>query len=136
MNTEHLPFNMPSRSWSLNQNWVNLTFMHWEVEHDLLKKYIPEDLELERYDGKTYVGTIPFRMEKVRPKYLPSVPLISNFAEFSEFLLFLMEIERILAQKPDVFIAFLRGRAPELKTICSHSVFAPREVPLRNIMNS
>ena len=83
MNTEHLPFNMPSRSWTLNQNWVNLTFMHWEVEHDLLKKYIPEDLELERYDGKTYVGTIPFRMEKVRPKYLPSVPFISNFAEFN-----------------------------------------------------
>jgi len=83
VNTEHLPFNMPSRSWALNQNWVNLTFMHWEVEHDLLKKYIPEDLELERYDGKTYVGTIPFRMEKVRPKYLPSVPFISNFAEFN-----------------------------------------------------
>ena len=39
---------MPTRAWTLSQNWVNLTFMHWEVEHHLLEKYIPEDLELER----------------------------------------------------------------------------------------
>lgn len=83
MNTDHIPYNMPTRGWTLSQNWVNLTFMHWEVEHTLLRRYIPEDLELETFNGKTYVGTIPFRMEKVRPRYLPSVPLISNFPEFN-----------------------------------------------------
>ena len=56
--------------------------MHWEVEHHLLEKYIPEDLELEKFNGKTYVGTIPFRMENIRPRFLPSIPLISNFPEF------------------------------------------------------
>lgn len=83
MNTNHIPFSMPTRGWTLNQNWVNLTFMHWEVDHQSLKKYIPEDLELETFEGKTYIGTIPFRMEKIRPRYLPSVPFISNFPEFN-----------------------------------------------------
>ena len=53
MNTDHIPYKMPARGWSLSQNWVNLTFMHWEVEHHLLEKYIPEDLELETFNGKT-----------------------------------------------------------------------------------
>ena len=83
MKTNHIPFEMPKRGWALNQNWVNLTFLHWEVDHALLKKYIPEDLELETFNGKTYVGTIPFRMEKIRPRFLPSVPFISNFPEFN-----------------------------------------------------
>ena len=42
MKTNHIPFEMPKRGWALNQNWVNLTFLHWEVDHVLLKKYIPE----------------------------------------------------------------------------------------------
>ncbi|MFL2939475.1 MAG: YqjF family protein [Candidatus Poseidoniales archaeon] len=83
MKTSHIPFSMPTRGWALSQNWVNLTFMHWEVDRKLLKKYIPEDLELETFKGKTYIGTIPFRMEKIRPRYLPSVPFISNFPEFN-----------------------------------------------------
>ena len=68
MNTSHIPFSMPTRGWALSQNWVNLTFMHWEVDRQLLKKYIPEDLKLETFKGKTYIGTIPFRMEKIRPR--------------------------------------------------------------------
>ena len=83
MKTNHIPFSMPTRGWALSQNWVNLTFMHWEVDRQLLKKYIPEDLKLETFRGKTYIGTIPFRMEKIRPRYLPSVPFISNFPEFN-----------------------------------------------------
>ena len=53
MNTSHIPFSMPTRGWALSQNWVNLTFMHWEVDRQLLKKYIPEDLKLETFKGKT-----------------------------------------------------------------------------------
>ncbi len=83
MRTDHIPFPMPARSWSLNQNWVNLTFMHWIVDKKKISKYIPEDIELEDFDGDAYVGTIPFRMERVRPRFLPSVPFVSNFPEFN-----------------------------------------------------
>ena len=55
MRTDHIPFPMPARSWSLNQNWVNLTFMHWIVDKKKISKYIPEDIELEDFDGDAYV---------------------------------------------------------------------------------
>ena len=83
MKIGHLPFPMPERKYSLKQNWANLTFMHWEVEPDILKQHLPEDLEVDLFDGKAYVGTIPFNMEKVRPRNMPSISFISNFPEFN-----------------------------------------------------
>ena len=83
MRTDHLPFPMPERKHSLNQNWKGLTFMHWEVDPNILRKHIPNDLEIELFQGKAYIGTIPFKMENVRPRLLPSVSLISNFPEFN-----------------------------------------------------
>jgi hypothetical protein len=80
---DHLPFPMPDRGWSLRQNWINLTFLHWEVTPEKIEKYIPNGLELDLFNGKAYVGTIPFIMEKVRPRYLPSLPNISTFPEFN-----------------------------------------------------
>ncbi len=80
---DHLPFPMPKRSHSLIQEWRNLSFLHWEVEPEKLKQYIPEDVEIDYFNGKSYVGVIPFLMKNVRPRYLPSVPGISTFPEFN-----------------------------------------------------
>ena len=57
MRTDHLPFPMPERKHSLNQNWKGLTFMHWEVDPKILRKHIPNDLEIELFQGKAYIGT-------------------------------------------------------------------------------
>jgi len=80
---EHLPFQMPDRPHALSQEWRNLTFMHWSVEPGKLEQYIPEGLELDLFEGKAYVGTIPFLMKNVRPRFLPAVPGISSFPEFN-----------------------------------------------------
>ena len=52
MRTDHLPFPMPERKHSLNQDWKGLTFMHWEVDPNILRKHIPNDLEIELFQGK------------------------------------------------------------------------------------
>ena len=57
--SDHLPFAMPERRWSLRQNWINLTFLHWEVDPEKIKPYIPDGLELDTFQGRAYVGTIP-----------------------------------------------------------------------------
>ena len=80
---DHIPFPMPEGRWILRQNWKKLTFLHWEVEPDLLRPHLPEGLEIDLFDGKAYVGCIPFVMEKVRPAGLPAVPGISTFGEFN-----------------------------------------------------
>lgn len=83
MRTDHLPFPMPPRSHALIQEWRNLSFLHWEVDPERLAPYVPEGLQLDTFEGKAYVGTIPFMMTNVRPRLTFSVPWISTFPEFN-----------------------------------------------------
>ena len=71
---DHLPFSMPKRSHSLVQEWRYLSFLHWEVEPEKLQPYLPEGVEIDFFQGKSYVGVIPFLMKNVRPRFLPAVP--------------------------------------------------------------
>ena len=79
----HVPFTLPTRPHALVQEWRNLTFMHWEVDIELISKHVPKGLEIDLFEGKAYVGTIPFVMRNVRPRLLPAVPGISTFPEFN-----------------------------------------------------
>ena len=81
LSMEHIPFAMPEKRGVLHQNWKKLTFLHWEVNPDELRKHLPAGLELDLFEGKAYVGCIPFIMEKVRPSMLPWIPGISTFGE-------------------------------------------------------
>ena len=83
MRSDHLPFPMPKRPHSLIQEWRNLTFLHWEVNPNLLTPYIPKGLEIDLFEGKAYVGTIPFLMKNVRPRMTFPLPGISTFPEFN-----------------------------------------------------
>ena len=75
MRTDHLPFPMPERAYSLDQEWKFLTFMHWEVvDPKKLAKFVPDGLEIDLYDGRAYIGVIPFIMTNVRPRIAFSVP--------------------------------------------------------------
>ena len=83
LRNDHLPFAMPSSKHALSQEWRILTFMHWEVSIEKLSPHIPKGLEIDLFDGKAYVGTIPFLMKNVRPRLLPAVPGVSTFPEFN-----------------------------------------------------
>ena len=48
-----------------------------------LAPYIPEGLELDIFEKKAYIGTIPFMMTGVRPRLALSVPGISTIPEFN-----------------------------------------------------
>ena len=83
MTTDHLPFPMPPRSHAQNQELRKLSILHSEVDPERLAPYIPEGLQLDTFEGKAYVGTIPFMMTNVRPRLTFSVPWISTFPEFN-----------------------------------------------------
>ncbi len=68
---EHVPFALPSRPYAISQEWRHLTFMHWEVDPKMLQPHLPKGLEVDLYEGKAYIGAIPFMMGKVRPRGLP-----------------------------------------------------------------
>ncbi len=63
------------------QEWRHLLFLHWEVPAGPLQALLPPGLDLDTFDGRAYVGLIPFTMNGIRPRFLPSVPWLSNFHE-------------------------------------------------------
>ena len=49
------------------QQWRNLLFMHWRAPVDLVRKVIPQQLDLDLFGNQAYVGIVPFEMQGVRP---------------------------------------------------------------------
>jgi len=65
----------------MRQRWEHLLFLHWEVDPEAVARLLPPGLEVDLFEGRAYVGLVPFSMEGVRPSGLPSVRGLSNFHE-------------------------------------------------------
>ncbi len=65
----------------MKQRWEDLLFLHWEVDPEPLAAMLPPGVELDLFEGKAYVGLVPFTMVDVRPVYLPAISLMSDFHE-------------------------------------------------------
>jgi len=79
----HRPWGLPNENWQFYQEWNKAIFLHWEVELSDLEKYIPKEIEIDLFDGKPWVSLVAFTMEKIRPRFLPPFPPISNFDEIN-----------------------------------------------------
>ena len=79
----HRPFEIPKGNWTYYQEWNRALFLHWAVPFEQLRKCVPKNLNLDTFDGNCYVSLVAFTMEKIRPKFLPSVGCISNFDEIN-----------------------------------------------------
>jgi uncharacterized protein YqjF (DUF2071 family) len=67
----------------MRQDWCDLLFAHWPVSREALRALVPAELELDLFDGEAWLGVVPFRMEKIRARFLPPVPGTSAFPEFN-----------------------------------------------------
>jgi uncharacterized protein YqjF (DUF2071 family) len=64
------------------QKWRNLLFVHWEVPVAVLRALVPPALEVDTFEGRAFVGLVPFEMHDVRPsRFLPAVPTAGRFEE-------------------------------------------------------
>ncbi|HEX8235674.1 MAG TPA: DUF2071 domain-containing protein [Abditibacteriaceae bacterium] len=61
--------------------WQHLTFLHWAVPVEQLRPLIPRELEIDVFEGKAYIGLVPFTMRGVRPLWLPTLPLAAGLYE-------------------------------------------------------
>lgn len=65
----------------LTQSWLDLTFLHWAVDPELVSGLLPAGTSPDLIDGRTYVGLIAFRMHRVGWLGLPGVPYFGTFPE-------------------------------------------------------
>jgi uncharacterized protein len=67
----------------MHMRWCDLLFAHWAVDADIIRKLIPKGLQLDLFDGRAYVGVVPFGMEDVRPRLVPAIPGLDTFPELN-----------------------------------------------------
>jgi uncharacterized protein YqjF (DUF2071 family) len=65
----------------LRQTWRDLAFLHWAVEPASLQRFYPPGTEPDTFDGKSYVGLVPFRMTGTGLPHGPAVPWLGTFLE-------------------------------------------------------
>ncbi len=71
----------PDQTPLLFQNWHHLLFLHWEIPPAELQALIPPGLRVDTFQGKAYVGLVPFTITGVRALLTPPLPWISSFHE-------------------------------------------------------
>jgi uncharacterized protein YqjF (DUF2071 family) len=67
----------------LAQSWHDLLFAHWPVPAEALRPALPAGLALDTFEGRAWIGVVPFRMSGVRLRWLPALPGISTFPELN-----------------------------------------------------
>jgi len=75
-----LPRQRPAEKLKGYQSWRNLAFLHWEVPVKELEAVLPAGLQPDLFQGKAYIGLVPFEMKNIRPAWCPKA-LGFNFLE-------------------------------------------------------
>jgi uncharacterized protein YqjF (DUF2071 family) len=65
------------------QTWHDLLFAHWPVPAVELARVVPAPLELDLWDGVAWIGVVPFRMDRIRPRGLFPLPKLSATPEIN-----------------------------------------------------
>ncbi|MFW6317007.1 MAG: YqjF family protein [Halorubrum sp.] len=62
---------MLGRRW-LEMTWRDGLFAHWPVDASTVAAALPDGLSVATHDGDAYLGVVPFVMDDIRPRGLPT----------------------------------------------------------------
>ncbi len=65
------------------QSWHDLLFAHWPVEAEILRPLVPSQLQIDVFEGHSWLAVVPFRMTGVRLRGTPAIPWLSAFPELN-----------------------------------------------------
>ena len=65
------------------QRWENLLFLHWPINPHVIQRGLPPGLHVDTFEGRGWLGVVPFAMRNVRPAGLPAIGPVSNFLELN-----------------------------------------------------
>lgn len=65
----------------MRMTWSQALLLHWPVPTKELRRIVPEELELDTFDGKAWLCLLPHRVRGVRPIMGPSIPWFSSFLQ-------------------------------------------------------
>ena len=81
--TAHRPYPLPQGPWIMTQRWQDLLFMHFPLAPEVLRPLVPAQLELDTFDGQTWIAIVPFRVTLTSLRGLSPLPLLAPFPEMN-----------------------------------------------------
>ena len=64
-----------------SQRWSHLVFLHWRVDAAIVAPLLPAGLHPDEFDGSSWVGLIPFVLDRATVFGSPPVPYFGDFVE-------------------------------------------------------
>lgn len=60
---------------------MSLAYLHWDYDPEIVQALLPPGLTVDTYNGRAWVGLIPFSMEDISFPGTPAVPWLGSFPE-------------------------------------------------------
>ena len=67
----------------MTQTWSSLLFAHWRVPGDFMRDLVPEQFEIDTFDGSAWIAVVPFLMSGIRFRRLPPIPGTTSTLELN-----------------------------------------------------
>lgn len=81
--TSQRPRPLPPGRWAMTQRWNDLLFAHWRVPSAELAPLLPEGLQPDTYSGSAWLGVVPFWIDRIKFRGLPTIPGAHRFPELN-----------------------------------------------------
>lgn len=63
----------------MTQTWERVLFAHWPVPGERIRKFLPEGLELDLFEGEAWSGVVAFRTSNARLRGIIGLPTAIEF---------------------------------------------------------
>ena len=81
--TSQRPRPLPSGRWAMTQRWNDLLFAHWRVPPAQVARLLPQGLQVDAFQGSALLGVVPFWMDRIKLRGVPSIPGARSFPELN-----------------------------------------------------
>ena len=65
----------------MKQHWRDLAYIHFDYDPGVVQALLPPGLEVDTWNGRAWVGLIPFSMRRISFPLTPAVPYLGSFPE-------------------------------------------------------
>jgi uncharacterized protein len=65
------PTRRPDAENAGTQEWRELLFLHWTFPLEVVRPLVPACFELDAWEGRAWVGVVPFAMRAIRSSWMP-----------------------------------------------------------------
>ncbi len=81
--TSHKPRPLPAGRWAMTQRWNDLLFAHWPIPTPVIEALLPEWLEADAFQGSAWLGAVPFWLDRIKIRGVPTIPGLRNFPDLN-----------------------------------------------------